>query len=208
MACANIDRDLTLQLLAKFVLMGPKSLRDFEPLSNPDKHRWPLLRTVEHCDAQSICFELRAHNALTPRGAWLFLATVSIGPMLTAGFCVWQGFWPVLPFAGLELLLLYVALRWSRRKGQQRQNISISQDFVTITSQLGVPQAKTRFPRHWTRVKLCGSRFRHLPTRLLIESSGQACEVGAFLTEDERRDLAKRLQELVGRMNESPRLPS
>lgn len=183
-------------------------MRNLEPFPVSEANHSPSSRTVEQQHSQGLCIELRAHNALTPRGVWLFLVTVSAGPLITAGFCVWRGFWPVLPFAGLELLLLWIALRWSRRKGEWRQTLTISQDFVTITSQLGVSQAKTRFPRHWTRVKLCGSRFRHLPTRLFIESSGQACEVGAFLTEDERRDLAKRLQELVGKMNESPGLPS
>jgi uncharacterized membrane protein len=52
--------------------------------------------------------ELCAHNSLTPRQARWFLVTVAVGPVMTAGFCLLQGFWPVLPFAGLELGLLYL----------------------------------------------------------------------------------------------------
>jgi len=163
-------------------------------------------RSVEQREEQSIRIELRAHNSLTPRGARVFMGTVSIGPMITAGYCVAQGFWPVLPFAGLELLLVWLALRWSFKRGAQRQTIAISYDFVTISSQLGVSQAKTRFPRHWTRVKLCGPRFGHYPSRLIFESGGNVCEVGRFLTDDERRTLAVRLQQLVGNMNDSPAL--
>jgi uncharacterized membrane protein len=40
----------------------------------------------------------------------------------------------------------------------------------------------------------------------MIESHGRAFEVGRFLTEEERRSLAHRLQALVGRLNESPPL--
>jgi uncharacterized membrane protein len=44
------------------------------------------------------------------------------------------------------------------------------------------------------------------PSRLTIESHGRQCELGNFLTEEERRGLALRLQRLIGRVNESPSL--
>jgi hypothetical protein len=40
----------------------------------------------------------------------------------------------------------------------------------------------------------------------LIESHGRACEIGAFLTEEERRALGRRLIALVGRTNDLPAL--
>jgi uncharacterized membrane protein len=40
----------------------------------------------------------------------------------------------------------------------------------------------------------------------VLESHGRACEVGRFLREDERRNLAVRLKQLVGNVNESPAL--
>lgn len=42
----------------------------------------------------------------------------------------------------------------------------------------------------------------------MIESSGRAFEIGSFLTEEERCRLAKRLNNMVGGMNESPPLDS
>ncbi len=165
-------------------------------------------RVTEAGDAQSgeVRIELRAFNSLTAKQARWFLITVAIGPTLTAGFCVLQGFWPVLPFAGLEFGLLWLALRWSMRRGRQRESISITPDHVTIDAQLGVVQANTRFPRHWTKVKLRAPQTGLHSTRLCFESQGRACEVGSFLTDDERRALAARLQQLIGNMNDSPAL--
>jgi uncharacterized membrane protein len=62
------------------------------------------------------------------------------------------------------------------------------------------------FPRHWAQVKLRRPASRLYPSRLVIESHGRQCEVGDFLTEEERRGLAVRLNRLIGRINESPRL--
>jgi uncharacterized membrane protein len=60
------------------------------------------------------------------------------------------------------------------------------------------------FPRHWAQVKLRRPAARLHPSRLTIESHGRQCELGSFLTEEERRGLALRLQRLIGRVNESP----
>ena len=62
------------------------------------------------------------------------------------------------------------------------------------------------FPRHWARVKLRRPHSRLHPSCLTIESHGRRCEVGSFLTEQERRGLAQRLTRLIGRINESPSL--
>lgn len=164
-------------------------------------------REIRHPDhPHEVRIELCAHNSLNPAQARWFLVTVAIGPTLTSGFCLFAGFWPVLPFAGLEFALLWLALRWSMRRGEQRESIVITADYVTINSQLGVAQANTRFARHWTKVKLRAPQSALHPSRLCLESQGRACEVGGFLTDDERRALAVRLQQLVGNMNDSPAL--
>jgi uncharacterized membrane protein len=163
-------------------------------------------RTSEQQQTGEVCIELRAHNALSRQQARWFLITVAFGPALTTGFCLWQGFWPVLPFAGLDFMLLWLALRWSMRQGQRRELISITIDHVIIRAQLGVTPTNTRFPRHWTRVKLAIPQSMLQPSRLFIESQGRVCEVGNFLTDVERHVLAARLQQLVGSMNHSPSL--
>ena len=134
--------------------------------------------------------------ALTPAGALRFflpLAALSLG---IAGFCAWHGLWPILPFAGLELALLGWALRDSLRRGRWSQVVTITASHVRIGTRLDGNPVEVEFPRPWARVTLCTSRSWH-PSRLLIESSGRACEIGAFLTEEERRALHARLSVLV-----------
>jgi uncharacterized membrane protein len=67
--------------------------------------------------------------------------------------------------------------------------------------------ARVVFPRHWAQVKLRRPAAKQHPSRLTIESHGRECELGSFLTEEERRGLALRLQRLIGRVNESPSWP-
>lgn len=146
---------------------------------------------------------LAPHCSMTVRGAMIFFALMCVSSFGVAGVVAAQGFWPVLPFAGLEMALLGWALHRSMQRRRHRQTIVVSDDEVLIADgELECPVAV--FKRHWTRVKVRRSRSRLHPSRLLIESQGRACEIGGFLTEDERHRVASQLTSLIGRMNDAP----
>jgi len=148
--------------------------------------------------------ELAPNCSLTPRGARLFVASLGLVTFTVAGFFAAQGLWPVLPFAGLEIGLLAWAVRSSMRRGLEREVIVVSDSDVVVERRAPSGSCRTVFPRHWARVTLRGPQPARYPSRLSIESHGRACEVGRFLTDDERRRLAAQLERLVGKTSESP----
>lgn len=151
-------------------------------------------------------FELTPRCSLTPHTARIFVATVALGTFAIAGFFTLQGYWPILPFAGIEIALLMWAVRASMRKGSERETITITEDSVVVQRYTAQGGGSSVFPRHWVKVKLHAPLTALHPSRLNLESHGRTCEVGRFLTEDERRGLAVRLKQLVGNVNESPAL--
>lgn len=156
--------------------------------------------------SDTLVVELRPRCSLTPATARIFIAMVGGTTFAVAAFFTLRGFWPVLPFAGLEVALLVWATSMSMRNRRQLETIYIEADRITIRH-IGVKgEAVSVFPRHWARVTLHAPLTALHPSRLLLESHGRAREVGRFLTEDERRALAVRLKQLVGNLNESPTL--
>jgi len=151
--------------------------------------------------------EIRPNCALTPRGALAFFLSACIAPTLIALLLALRGFWPVLPFAGLELVVLGWALRASLERSHHQQCITVTEAEVRVDSSRRGTHERVVFPRHWARVKLRRPATRLHPSRLVIESHGRQCELGSFLTEEERCGLALRLQRLVGRIDESPSWP-
>jgi uncharacterized membrane protein len=147
--------------------------------------------------------ELLPNCSLTPAQARVFFALVACTSLTVAGFFVANGYWPVLPFAGLELALLAFALAASLKRRHYVQTVEIDETDIRITTRGPGGELATQFSRHWARVTLRDPRGWQ-PSRLLIESHGRACEIGAFLTEEERRALGRRLQALVGRTSDSP----
>jgi uncharacterized membrane protein len=157
-------------------------------------------------DAEPLRIEICPNCSLTVRAAILFFGSLCFVSFTIAALMAVQGFWPILPFAGLEMLLLGWALRTSMARRHYRQTITVSDVDVSIESRERTETTQVVFPRHWAQVKLRRPASRLHPSRLTIESHGRQCELGSFLTEEERRGLALRLQRLIGRVNESPSL--
>jgi len=160
---------------------------------------------VAHSD--SLHIEIRPNCALSARGAQLFFLSACLAPVSIAAFLALRGFWPVLPFAGLEVALLGWALHGSLGRRFCRESVTLTAEQISIESRRRGASLHVVFPRHWAQVKLRRPAARLHPSRLVIESHGRQCELGSFLTEEERRGLALRLQRLIGRVNESPSWP-
>lgn len=153
-------------------------------------------------------FELRPNSSLTPRAAaWFYGSLVAVLLGVAAG-CAALGFWPVLPFAGLEAAVLLGAVGWVQRRAGAREFIRVDRASVVVEKCLhGRRGSQGRvayaFERPWTRIELRRGRPAHWPSRLLFSSRGRSVEVGAFLTDGERRGLKDRLAELLADDDES-----
>jgi uncharacterized membrane protein len=157
--------------------------------------------------SEPLRIEICPNCSLSVRAARWFFVTACVLPCGAGAILALKGFWPVLPFAGLEMALLGWALKVSLERRFHRQTITLTEADVEIESCVRERCARLVFPRHWAQVKLRRPAARHHPSRLTIESHGRQCELGSFLTEEERRGLALRLQRLIGRVNESPSWP-
>jgi uncharacterized membrane protein len=151
-------------------------------------------------------FDLAPHCSLTPRTALLFFGSVCFATLGIAGAATIMGYWPVLPFAGAEMLLLGWALKTSMDRRHELETIDVTESEVIIEYSKGTPR-RVVFPRHWARVKIRHPKSPLHRAHLVIESHGRAYEVGRFLSEEERRQLAAHLGLVIGGMNQSPALP-
>lgn len=98
--------------------------------------------------------ELLPNCSLTPADAWRFFGLVAFTSLSIAGFFVANGYWPVLPFAGLELALLAFALTASLKRRHYLETLEIGDADITITSRGPGGERATQFSRHWARVTL------------------------------------------------------
>ena len=138
-----------------------------------------------------------ANSSLTRRGAILFFGVTVATSLVLAGALAARGFWPVLPFAGLELFALGLALGLSMKRGRYREFVSVYSDRIVVEKGVETVDERLELPLHWTRVELARAPWRGHPGRLLLRCHGKSWEVGAVLTEAERESLRLRLAELI-----------
>ncbi len=138
-------------------------------------------------------FLIRPNCSMTWRDAvhfYLGMVTVSFGIAILFAA---NGAWPVLPFAGLEMLVLGIALYITARRCARWEMISIDADSIHIRRSPSNQLPPVSFRRAWATIELQpGSKSWYLP-RLVIRSHGQTVEVGHCLNEAERKQLAREL---------------
>ena len=103
-------------------------------------------------------------------------------------------YWPVLPFAGIEMLLLYGAFYVSSRRQFDEEQLSVGERDLIIRSGRGKHTREQRLPRAWTQIELAPGLRRWHPRRLYLVYCGRRTEIGAELTEDEKDQLLASLR--------------
>ena len=144
-----------------------------------------------------VFFELVPNRSLTTRSATLFYLSIVAMPLVLASVFTLAGFWPILPFTGLEVAALGGALYWSIRKTRVRELIRVDERCVLIRKQQPGRNEDLELSRYWTYVRLVRPEAKHWPSRLLLGSKGRSIEIGSFLTNDERCGLKDRLSAVI-----------
>lgn len=137
---------------------------------------------------------LQPNSSLSWRATLWVLAGIAAVALTIASLFALAGAWLVLPFAGLELAALGLALHRCATRGCEREVISIEGDTVAIERGRFRPTQRHELPRSWTRVVLDRPGARGHPSRLLIRAHDRSVEVGAWLVEEERTWLAQELR--------------
>src|SRR5579859_1033656 len=118
------------------------------------------------------------NGSMSGRQAAWFMGWMCAVALAIAGFFAAQGYWPILPFAGLELVALGAALAVSVRRNGYREVVRFEGDAVWVESgELGRGLGlRLRMQRSLLRVLVEPGPYRNSPTRLLLSWGGQQLE--------------------------------
>jgi len=151
---------------------------------------------TETCDQsrENRRFVIRPNRSLSWTAAKrIFCGIVLLSLTIALGFAS-IGLWPILPFAGLELLALGSCLFICAHRAGHCEVITVNPTTVRVEKGKSRPELHWDFPRAWVGVALQRSAKRSYPSRLVLRSHGKGLEVGSFLTEPERLRLATDLR--------------
>ncbi len=125
-----------------------------------------------------------------------YLGMVIISFSIAIAFAM-KGMWLILPFAGLEMLALGIALYIVALRGMRWQMLNIHENCVDIVECVNNSESRSSFQRAWVQVRFEAADIKGHPSRLLLGSHGRTTEIGACLTETEKQQLARQLRDAL-----------
>jgi uncharacterized membrane protein len=145
--------------------------------------------------------ELRPHRSLPPRGFAVVMAILGGTSVIVGIAFVARGAWPVTPFFGLDVGLVYLAFRLSYRSARQREHLRLTEEALTLERvDVYGERRRWRFQPFWLRVVL--EEADADSNRLSLSSHGRSVAVGTFLGPAERRQVAFSLKDALARWRE------
>jgi uncharacterized membrane protein len=135
-------------------------------------------------------FTARRNNSISPAGwrrVFAFISAVTLG--IAGGFAA-IGAWLVVPFAGIELALLYWAFRYLEGHSGDFERVTIEGDRVIVEVVERNSHQRYDFNRYWVQVLLQGGECK-----LVLRSRGIEIDVGRHLSLEDRVLTAKTLRQ-------------
>ena len=144
--------------------------------------------------ASDFTFVARRNNSISSRGRSLVLGSLAAVLLtISLGFAL-NGAWLVFPFAGLDILVVFLAFRYVERRAGDYECIAFQGENVVIDTRREGKTERFEFNRYWIQVTLVeasgGKRGR-----LLLRSHGKEVTFGVHLTGEQRAVMARRLKE-------------
>ncbi len=126
------------------------------------------------------------------------MLAVTLFSLCVSGVTFFAGAWPVFGFMGLDILLVYGALRVSYRRGRVSETLELDEHALTVerTDPRG-RRSSWRLQPAWLRVEL-GEPVQP-QTPVLLRLHGHALPVGLFLNPEQRRMVARDLRQALER---------
>lgn len=135
---------------------------------------------------------LTPHRSLSPRGFLILMSFVGVISFIAGVNFLMMGAWPVMGFFGLDALAIYIAFKLNYRAGRLVETVEITAGDLTVSrTRPNGRRAQYALNPYWVRVHL--AERPDGANALFLRSHGRAHAIGAFLTDDERRDLAAAL---------------
>jgi len=140
---------------------------------------------------------LKPNKSLSWKSNLLFILVISV----TCG-AIGLGFYLVgasliLPFAGLEILLVGACVYFVVHRTYKQEVITLTQDTLKIEKGISKPDKVWEYFRVWSYVVVEKPKHPWYPAHILITSKGERVPIGDFLMEKEKITLVENLRNII-----------
>jgi len=157
------------------------------------------LVSVDKGDNSNYVISLSPNSSLVGIYRVIFLASITLVCGGIATIFYFFGAALILPFAGLELTILFIAFYLSFRWSSKKEKIYISNEIVKIEK--GINKAEYLWEEFRTFTSFQVKRNKDQSIRMSFRSKGEDVFVGDFLNEDDKILLKDSVTEIIEELN-------
>ncbi len=139
----------------------------------------------------------RPNCSLSPAATLVVFSIISFISLVISFIFLFMGAWPVLPFAGAELLALGYSFYHILLHSNDYESLSIEDDKVIVETHEPKHDVHIELSGYWSRVVLDCMPDGYC-RRLALRSHGREVVFGRHMTSEERLDLACQLTPRLG----------
>ena len=155
--------------------------------------------SVDKGDNSNYIISLSPNSSLVGIYRVIFLASITLVCGGIATIFYFFGAALILPFAGLELTILFIAFYLSFRWSSKKEKIYISNEVVKIEK--GINKAEYLWEEFRTFTSFQVKRNKDQSIRMSFRSKGEDVFVGDFLNEDDKILLKDSVTEIIEELN-------
>ena len=156
--------------------------------------------SVDRRDNSNYIISLSPNSSLVGIYRVIFLTSITVVCGGIATIFYFFGAALILPFAGLELTLLFIAFYLSFRWSSKKEKIYISHEIVKIEK--GINKAEYLWEEFRTFTSFQVKRNKDKSIRMSFRSKGEDVFVGDFLNEDDKILLKDSVTEIINELNQ------
>ena len=156
--------------------------------------------SVDKGDNSNYVISLSPNSSLVGIYRVIFLASITLVCGGIATIFYFFGASLILPFAGLELTILFIAFYLSFRWSSKKEKIYISNEVVKIEK--GINKAEYLWEEFRTFTSFQVKRNKDQSIRMSFRSKGEDVFVGDFLNEDDKILLKDSVTEIISELNQ------
>lgn len=136
---------------------------------------------------------LRPNQSLGNKGLLLVMGFATLLCLGGGALFVLAGAWPVTGFLGIDLALLFFALRVSHRSGLLTEKIQLRPATLTVSRcSASGHQMAWSFQPHWLKVEY--NHEKEQDSQVILSSKGERLNIASFLSPKERAEFVNALR--------------
>lgn len=146
---------------------------------------------------QAFRAEIKPNHSMSARNLVASVICLAVVCLTIALSFFSLGLWLVLPFAGLEIFVVGVAVGYTIRRSEDCEIILIDNNTVLVTQRKASRTREQTFQRYWARVRFHPGATPLRPSCLQLGSHGEFIEIGRDLTHEYKKELSLRLSQVL-----------